>query len=306
VPLFFKSDLPVSEIPVIWKLGLDITCNADDHSKVMVGGPTCTYLGKQITCFFGTSPKASITSTLLADMLALLDSLCVYDCSIVNPFLLLDGHHSRMMLPILKYMNDPSHKWHCCFGVRYATRIWQVGDVTAINGSFSKKLTKAKCEYIKKRGAPRFEPTDIVPPVNRAFPLSFGNQKIASKAIAHRGWNPLSFNLLTVLPDKKDVVDLTNEPLKPTYGLKLSNGASNHYLDLLIEEEIKNEGRKKNKCEEMKKEHKISQQKIENLKKLTKVSLLQLAVCNHYVLDENVRDLVYERNAAQEAAQMAV
>jgi len=109
-----------------------------------------------------------------------------------------------------------------------------------------------------------------------------------------------------VLPDKKDVVDLTNEPLKPTYGLKLSNGASNHYLDLLIEEEIKNEGRKKNKCEEMKKEHKISQQKIENLKKLTKVSLLQLAVCNHYVLDENVRDLVYERNAAQEAAQMAV
>ncbi len=99
---------------------------------------------------------------------------------------------------------------------------------------------------------------------------------------------------------------MANEPLKPTYCLKLSNGASNHYLDLLIEEEIKNEGRKKNKCEEMKKEHKISQQKIENLKKLTKVSLLQLAACNHYVLDENVRDLVYERNAAQEAAQMAV
>jgi hypothetical protein len=44
--IIFKSDLPVSEILVSWKLGLDITCNADDHSKVMAGGPMCTYLGK--------------------------------------------------------------------------------------------------------------------------------------------------------------------------------------------------------------------------------------------------------------------
>jgi hypothetical protein len=56
----------------------------------------------------------------------------------------------------------------------------------------------------------------------------------------------------------------------------------------------------------MKKEQKSSQQKIESLKKLTKVSSSQLAAHNHYVLDENVRDLVFERNAAEEAAQMAV
>jgi hypothetical protein len=66
--------------------------------------------------------------------------------------------------------------------------------------------------------------------------LSFGNQKRASKVITHRGWDPLNFNLLTVLHDKKDAVDLTYEPLKPTYGLNISNGASNHYLDLLIKE----------------------------------------------------------------------
>jgi hypothetical protein len=135
--------------------------------------------------------------------------------------------------------------------------------------------------------------------------LSFGNQKSAIKAIAHRGWNPLNSNLLTVLPDKKDVIDLTNvAPLKPSCPLNLSNGTTNHYLGLLVEEEIKNEGRKK-KFEEIKKEQRTKEQKIENLKKITKVSLSQLAARNHYVLDENVRDLVFERNATQEAAQMA-
>ncbi len=105
--IIYKSDLPVSKIPVSWKLAVDITCNADDHSKVIAGGPTCTYLGKRIPCFFGTSPKASVTSILLRDMLAFLDSLGMYDCSIASPFLLLDGHRSRMRLPFLKYVNDP-------------------------------------------------------------------------------------------------------------------------------------------------------------------------------------------------------
>jgi hypothetical protein len=96
-------------------------------------------------------------------MLAFLDNLGVYDHLVANQFSLLDGHHGRIMLPFLKYVNDPSYKWHCCFGVPYATHIWQVGNASAINGSFKINLTKAKCEYIKKRGAPQFELTDIVP-----------------------------------------------------------------------------------------------------------------------------------------------
>ncbi len=71
------------------------------------------------------------------------------------------------------------------------------------------------------------------------------------------GWNPLNVNLLTMLPDKKNVVDLIDDPLKPSYGQYLKKGASNHYLDLLIKE-----GRKW-KFEEMKKEQMTSQQKIE-------------------------------------------
>jgi hypothetical protein len=46
--IIFKFELPVSKILVSWKLGLDITCDADDHDNVMAGGPTCTYLGKKI------------------------------------------------------------------------------------------------------------------------------------------------------------------------------------------------------------------------------------------------------------------
>jgi len=85
-------------------------------------------------------------------MLAFMDTLGVYDHSIALPFLLLDGHHSRMMLPFLRYIGDRSHEWKCCFGVPYATHLWQVGDASGINGAFKMNLTKAKREYIKKEG----------------------------------------------------------------------------------------------------------------------------------------------------------
>ncbi len=208
--IIFKSEQHICEIPVNWKMGIDLTCDdVDDMKNVAAGGPTCTYLGKEIPCFYGTSPKASITSQLLADMLKFIDMLGVYDRAVANPFLLLDGHHSPMMLPFLQYVNDPRHKWYCCFGVPYATHVWQVADASSLNGSYKIELTKAKRRYIEKREIPKFEPMDIIPLVNMAFPKSFGNRKNAIKAIADRGWNPLNYNILTTLPQQKDVVDLT-------------------------------------------------------------------------------------------------
>ncbi len=164
---------------------------------------------------------------------------------------------------------------------------------------------------MKHRDVPKFEPTDIVPLTNMAFPKSFGNVLNAKRAIQKRGWNPLNYYLLTVLPTQ-EVVDLTtgsqenkeNDP-PPLPKINLSNGVGSYYLDLLLEEEKKNEGRKK-RNQEIKSEQKTKQQKIEALKKLTKVSSAQLAANNHYTLDENVRDLVYAKNAANEAAQDAL
>ncbi len=98
-----KSEQNVSEIPLSWKLGVDITVDdVNNKNMVMRGGPTCTYNGKVIPAFYGTSPKARIMSQLLADMLKLIDQCCIYDRSIAMPVLLLDGHNSRMMLPFLR------------------------------------------------------------------------------------------------------------------------------------------------------------------------------------------------------------
>jgi hypothetical protein len=45
---------------------------------------------------------------------------------------------------------------------------------------------------------------------------------------------------------------------------------------------------------------------VEHLKKFTNVLSTQLASNNHYTLDETVRDMVFERNAAIKATQVAV
>jgi hypothetical protein len=115
-----------------------------------------------------------------------------------------------MSLPFLQYVKNESHNWFCCFGIPYATYIWQVGDASALNGEFKIHLTKAKCKYIAKSCSPRFEPSDIVPLVNYAFPKCFGSTKSATKLVAERGWNPLNYNLINFLPGANDVADLTS------------------------------------------------------------------------------------------------
>jgi hypothetical protein len=63
--IIFKSDLHISQIPISWKTGINLMANdANDMTAVAAGGPTCFYNGKEIPCFYGTSPKASITSQI--------------------------------------------------------------------------------------------------------------------------------------------------------------------------------------------------------------------------------------------------
>jgi hypothetical protein len=81
-------------------------------------------------------------------LLKYIDTLDIFDRWIAHPFLLLDGHHSRMRLPYLKYINDPSHKWYSYFRVPYATHIWQVVDASSLNGAYKMELAKAKHHYM--------------------------------------------------------------------------------------------------------------------------------------------------------------
>ena len=255
--------------------------------------------------FFGASPNASITADLLVSMLKFLDTLNVFDRSIGHPFLLLDGHHSRMSLQFLRYINDDSHRWFCCFGVPYAMHLWQPNDAEGLNGKFKLELTRAKRKYLLARGTPKFEPTDIVPLVNIAFEESFANQKDALRAIARRGWNPLNYKLLEDFPTTTSDDTTTNSSVNLVDGMKqsmnVSKGSASLYMDLLTEESKNDEGRKR-KNEELKATLKTKEQKLQHIKAMGKVSSARLAASNHYVLDENVLDRLLEIEQSTEAA----
>jgi len=81
--LFSRVNKALLKILVSWNLGVDVKIsNAEEANG--------------IEKVFGTSPKASTPSQLLEDILKYLGPLSIYDCTIANPFILLDGHHSQL------------------------------------------------------------------------------------------------------------------------------------------------------------------------------------------------------------------
>ncbi len=149
VAVIHKSEKSVDEIPPIWIMGLDWLkikgCNSmsdaellDKTKDVQCRGPTCTYRGKEIKCYVSTSPKVSITSEMLVDMLTRIDCAGVFarEQDGLKQFLLLDGNHSRFEIPFLDYIHDCRHKWVVCIGVPYGTHTWQMADSSEMNGAF--------------------------------------------------------------------------------------------------------------------------------------------------------------------------
>ena len=68
--------------------------------KYMPGGPVCHFNGKEIPAMIRWHESGSITSEILVDVLKTLDSLKVFPREDgVSPFLLLDGHSSRLQPP---------------------------------------------------------------------------------------------------------------------------------------------------------------------------------------------------------------
>jgi hypothetical protein len=116
-----------------------------ENSEAMKGGAQCTFRGNVIVpCFVCSSPKASITSQLLADMLAHKLKIWEQTDNSPTPFLLLDGYHSHMELPFLDYIHKKEHQWAVCIGVLYSTHIWQVANASKCNGSFKMCVTRTK------------------------------------------------------------------------------------------------------------------------------------------------------------------
>lgn len=316
--VIFKSQKKQCEIPITWKLGINITkdvltgttetetimLNYGDE-KAMSGGPRCMYNGKEIPCFTGCSPKASITSKLLADMMEALDKQACFDRSNGSkPFLLLDGHHSRLELSFLDYIVDPDHEWVVCIGVPYGTHLWQVGDSEAQNGSFSSAVAKAKEQIFrcKPDNNKNFCSTDIIPIINMAWQDSFFRSEASKRAIAVRGWNPLNYALLLhsdIMKTKptctitdvftgnnnKRAINLIDE-------INTSRGPAKAAVDLMIINEMKNLGRTEAiRSKRIKKEE--SGERIKALASIGgKITSGMLAVNEHYAIDADVRDAI--------------
>ena len=103
-------------------------------------------------CIVSNTDSGSITSELLVSFLKKMEELDLFPRTDgLKPFLLLDGHGSRLELPFLQYINSPNHEWVVCIGVPYGTSYWQVGDSSEQNGSYKMALTKCKKELVMKK-----------------------------------------------------------------------------------------------------------------------------------------------------------
>jgi hypothetical protein len=306
-----KSEKGISEIPLSWRLGIDVSKDVisgetlveifDNNLKsgVSTGGPTCTYNGINLPCFVCTSPNASITSELLVEMLAAIDNTGMFprNDELGMPFLLIDGHHSRTRLPFLKYVNDDQHRWKVCIGVPYATHMWQPHDSSELNGTFKIKLYKTKQEYLRQK-PPSFKTytsTDIIPILNKIWPTTLGNSRYAQKAIKERGWFVLNYILAD---DPRLFCTKNTNHVKSTNTMNCDAGSVcinengllwQSTLDKMIEDRAKSDGRKR-KYEEMHRLNAIKETNIQKLEKMMSISSGKLASNNMFCLDDSIRD----------------
>ena len=184
-------------------------------------------------------------------MLKYLDSLGIHNNEQgQHPFLLLDGHHSRIELPFLEYIMSKEHWWICCFGVPYVTHNWQVADSTEQNGCFKMALTKAKGAVTNPLNKAKFYQTDIIALVKTAWEQSFARVHSNKKAICERGWfalnKALQLHPLVLKSKPTDDNDDTEQPSfnnsKVTYGKQKDTPNipfNNKHIEKLYREHLK-------------------------------------------------------------------
>ena len=188
---------PFCEEEIIGELGnTDFIIKNTGKGKLFPCGPECTYNGKTIPCMCRWNKNGSMTSEILRDIVNTLDIHNLFDCTnSKKPFFLLDSHNPRLSEPFVTCIRDTEHEWCVCFGVPYATNLWQVGDSAEQNGSYKMGITKYKDEIVKKKltekwTRPCFEDTDIVLAVDKAWNDSFACTHTNKLAISFRGWDP--------------------------------------------------------------------------------------------------------------------
>ena len=149
------------EVSVRWQLGIDVRVQPEKDEMVNIffdkattnhgpgkylpGGPTCIYNGETIPCAMYVSESVRITADILSAVLTVLDELDVFPRdSRIAPFMLIDGHSSKIYPKFLTYINNCNHQWKVCLDVPYTTSLWQVGDSKEQNGTFKGEWYRSK------------------------------------------------------------------------------------------------------------------------------------------------------------------
>jgi hypothetical protein len=58
--IIFKSKLDISEIPISWKIGIDITCNIEVKAAVMHGGLSVILEGNAFPAFMACCQRPAL------------------------------------------------------------------------------------------------------------------------------------------------------------------------------------------------------------------------------------------------------
>ena len=308
--------------------------------KLFPGGPSCTYRGKHIPCMCAWSPKGSMTSDILRDIVKTLDTLDIFDRSTgIKPVLLLDGHGSRMELPFLQYINNPLHLWSALIGVPYGTSMWQVGDSAEQNGSYKMALSRIKktlVEWKQRKMLARLtiEVLEIMILINYAWDESFARVETNKTAIAERGWFPLNRKLLidtqlrstmtvneqrdertngVIVPyhatdnfveiaDNEPTLDLQYLPLPPLPASRpnLQSGMSAFCLDAIVQNQDLMDAR-----ERIRRNREEGESVSDKLKAIKKMTAAKMFLLGKTRLGEDIRDSVqanYDKHIQAAAA----
>ena len=182
MPLLWKNEVDVHiDNPVTneWH-EIDFSSNAG-KGKYHPGAPTCTYKGKEVDCLTFASESGGITGDILINILSYFDSINLFPRHPGGPIpmVAVDCHQRCLDPGFVKYINESHHKWKVCFGVPYATIIWQVGDASEQNGKFKTEWYRVKADFMTWKYGHLLPlvlgPTDIMSLLNAIFHDSYGN-----------------------------------------------------------------------------------------------------------------------------------
>ena len=158
--------------------------------------------GKDTVCNVTyVSESGGITADILVHGITILDELDVFPRgSGITPFLLLDGHQSRLDPKFLTYINNHDHRWKVCLGVPYVTSLWQLGDIPKQNGRFKDEWYRMKALLFKYKADYNLDlkitQEDVMPILNRIFAKSYDRVEWNLRVLSERGWNPPNRKLL--------------------------------------------------------------------------------------------------------------